>query len=201
MARYGARNSKFALWAAESPDAVAANLPKYGEAKSFGELNKVTDSPNFNEGSLPGDDTIVLYEKNFKDGTVDAESVFLPMKDAAAILGASCDESNGLAHGADDVPPYIGYGFTTRHVGKQGKYFQTVFYPKLRANPTAETYDTRGESISFATDKMSFRWEVPLCRKHKIVKDFASEAEATKYLDDLFAGTAAVPGLPAAAGK
>lgn len=199
MAKYGARKSYWAPWAADAADTDAAKLPKYGEKKTFGELNKVTDSPNFNEGSLPGDDQIVLYEKKFKDGTVDAESVFLPLADAAVMLGASADAEMGLAHGDDDNPPYIGFGFLTHHLGKAGSYFQAVFYPKLKAAPTADTYETRGDNINFATDKLSFHWETPTCRKYQIKKDFATEAEAEAYIAALFAGTAAVPGLEAKA--
>lgn len=199
MAKYGARKSKWAPWADSAQDTDATKLPTYGTAKTFGELNKVNDSPNFNEGSLPGDDQIVLYEKHFKDGTVDAESVFLPMEDAAAMLGAAFDESMGMAHGDDDNPPYIGYGFITHHVGKGKHYFQVIFYPKLKAAPTAEDFETRGDNINFKTDKLSFHWESPACRKFKIKKDFATEADAEAYLAGLFAGTAAVPGLAASA--
>lgn len=198
MAKYGARESFWAPWAEGVEDTDATKLPKYGDKKTFGQLNKVTDTPNFNEGSLPGDDQIALYEKGFKDGTVDAESVFLPMEDAAVMLGAAHDAKNGLAHGDDDTPPYIGYGFLTHHVGKTGKYFQVVFYPKLKASPTAETYETRGDNLNFATDKMSFHWESPACRKYKIVKDFSTLEEAQAFRDGLFDGTAAVPGLAAA---
>lgn len=199
MAKYGARNSFWAPWADGATDSDATKLPAYGAAKSFGELNKVTDNPNFNEGSLPGDDQIVLYEKKFKDGTVDAESVFIPVEDAATMFGAAYDDSMGMAHGDDDTPPYIGYGFITHHVGKNVEYYQTVFYPKLKANPTAADFETRGDTSNFKTDKLQFHWESPLCRKYKIIKDFATETEANAYIAGLFAGTAAVPGLPTAA--
>lgn len=199
MATYGARNSFWAPWAEDAQDTDLTKLPTYGAAKTFGQLNKVTDSPSYNEGSLPGDDQIVLYEKKFKDGTVNAESVFIPVEDAAVMLGASCDEAMGMAFGDDDTPPYIGYGFVTHHVGKQGKYYQAVFYPKLKANPSGKDYETRSDNVNFATDKMEFHWESPACRKHKIIKDFATEAEANAYIAALFAGTAKVPGLPAPA--
>lgn len=196
MAKYGARYSRWAPWAADYEDKDPKKLPKYGPVVDVGQLNKINESLNFNEGSLPGDDQIVLYEKLFKDGTMDVESVYLPIKDAAAMLGAACDDSNGLAHGDDDKPPYGGYGSITHHVSKKKTYFEAIFYPKVKATPTAETYETRGDNINFATDKMPFHVESPACRKYKIVKDFDTEAEATAYIDALFAGTAAVPGLP-----
>lgn len=197
MARYGARNAKWAPFAAEKPDETPDKLPTYGEAKSFGQLNKVTDNLNFNEGSAYGDDAIVLYEKEFKDGTMDAESVFIPITDAATMLGAKTDTENGISFSADDNPPYIGYGFTTRHVSKDKRYFQAVFYPKLKASPSSETYETRGDNINFVTDKLSFHIETPLCRIYKIVKDFDTEEAATAFIDGLFKGTAQAPGLPA----
>lgn len=197
MAIYGARNSKWAPWADAAQDTDATKLPAYGAAKTFGQLNKVSDKPNYNEGSLPGDDQIVLYEKKFKDGTVSPESVFIPLEDAATMMGASYSD-NGLARGDDDNPPYIGFGFLTHHVSKDKTYYQTVFYPKLKANPSSQDYETRGDNINFTTDKMEFHWESPACRKHKIIMDFDTEALAEAYLDELFAGTAAVPGLAAA---
>lgn len=199
MAKYGARYSKWAPWAAAFEDKDATKMPTYGTAKSFGELNKVSDNPNFNEGSLPGDDQIVLYEKKFKDGTVDAESVFIPMADAAEMFGAAHDENMGMARGDDDIPPYIGYGFITHHVSKTNTYYQVVFYPKLKANPTAEDYETKGDNINFKTDKLQFIWMSPVCRKYKVLKDFATEEAAQTYLDGLFSGTSAVPGLTASA--
>lgn len=199
MAIYGARYSRWAPFADGFEDADSTKLPSYGDVAEIGQLNKVSESLNFNEGSLPGDDQIVLYEKAFKDGTVDMESVFIPVSTAATMLGASCDTVNGLAHGDDDKPPYGGYGFITHHLSKTKKYFQTVFYPKVKAAPTAVTFDTRGDNINFATDKMSFHLESPACRKYRIVKDFDTEAAAMAYLDGCFKGTSEIPGLPAPA--
>lgn len=196
MAKYGARNSRWAPWAEGFEDTDPTKLPSYGEVVDVGQLNKVNESLNFNEGSLPGDDQIVLYEKEFKDGNVDMESVYIPVKTAADMLGASCDDANGMSHGDDDKPPYGGYGFITHHISKTSKYFQVVFYPKVKASPTAATFDTRGDNINFVTDKMPFHLESPACRKYKVVKDFATEAEAKAFLAACFAGTAKVPGLP-----
>ena len=199
MAKYGARYSRWAPWADNYEDIDHTKLPSYGDAVDIGQLNKATESLNFREGSLPGDDQIALYEKNYKDGTLDVENVFTSVPDAAAILGASHDDANGLAHGDDDDPPYGGYGCITHHIKKGKQYFQAIFYPKVKASPTAETYETRGDNINFATDKLSFHVESPACRKYKVVKDFDTEAEAKAYIDGLFKGTAAVPGLAAAA--
>lgn len=197
MAKYGARKSRWAPWKDPALDTDPDKLPQYGDVKSFGELNKVSDSPNFIEGSLPGDDQIILYEQKFKDGTVTPESVFIPIEDAAAMLGASFDDKMGMSRGEDDEPPFVGYGFLTHHLGKSKSYYQVVFYPKLKASPSAEDYETRGDNISFRTDKLQFKWLSPACRKYQVIKDFPTEAEADAYLDGLFAGTAAVPGLPA----
>lgn len=201
MATYGARNSFWAPWAEGAQDTDLTKLPAYGTPKTFGQLNKVTDSPNYIEGSLPGDDQIVLYQKKFKDGTVNAESVFIPISDAATMLGAASEGEAGMAHGDDDEPPYIGYGFVTHHVGKQGDYWEAVFYPKLKANPTGKDYETRNDNVNFATDKLEFHWESPCSRKHKIIWDFPTEDEANTYIQALFAGTAKVPGLPAPAAQ
>jgi hypothetical protein len=201
MAKYGAFYSRWAPFAAEQADADKAKLPKYGAVINMGELNKVNETLNFREGSLYGDDQIALYEKNFKDGTLDVESVYLAVTDAASMLGAACDDKNGLAHGDNDVAPYGGYGNLTRHLKHGMTYYQVIFYPKTKASVASENYETRGENIAFTTDKMSLHVESPACHKFKIIKDFETEAEAIAYLEALFAGTAAVPGLPAPAAQ
>lgn len=197
MAKYGAFYSRWAPWATDCEDTDNTKLPLYGAVVEMGQLNKVNEALNFREGSMHGDDQIALYEKNFKDGTLDVESVYMAIKDAATMLGASCDEKNGLALGDNDEAPYGGYGNCTHHIKKGKTYFQTIFYPKVKANSTSENYETRGDNINFTADKMSFRVESPACHKFKVIKDFDTEAEAKEYLDALFAGTAAVPGLPA----
>lgn len=201
MAKYGAFYSRWAPFATEQADSDKTKLPKYGAVVVMGELNKVNETLNFREGSLYGDDQIALYEKNFKDGNLDVESVFLDLKDAAAMLGASCDDANGLAHGVNDMAPYGGYGNLTRHIKAGKTYFQSIFYPKVKASVGSESYETRGENITFTTDKMSFHVESPACEKFKVIKDFDTEAAAIAYLEGLFAGTVAVPGLPAPAAQ
>ncbi|MBR2047133.1 MAG: hypothetical protein IJ960_00905 [Oscillospiraceae bacterium] len=196
MATYGARNSFWAPFAENAQDTDKTKLPVYGEPKACGQLNKLVDSPNFVEGSLPGDDVIVLYEREFLNGTVSVEDVFIPMADAATMLGAAYDDENGMAQGVDDKPPYIGRGHVTHHVGKSGNYWQAVFYPKLKAKPSGKDYTTRAKDINFVTDKMEYDWEPPVCGKYKVTKDFPTEAEANAYIQDLFKGTAQVPGLP-----
>lgn len=195
MAKYGAKGAFFAPFASEKPDEVATALPKYATAFSVGELNKVTDAINFNESSLAGDDRISLYEKSFKDGTVGVESVYVSTANAATILGCAHDEENGLSHGTSDKPPYGGFGFYTRHVKSDGSYFQAVFYPMIKAAPTAETYDTKGDTLTFVTDKLSFALKEPKCGKYKIIKDFDTEEDAIDYIAGLFAGTETAPGL------
>lgn len=196
MARYGARNAMWAPYAAEKPDVDPKKLPLYSEAKTFGELNKVTDNLNFIEGTQHGDDAIALYAREFKDGTVDAESVYIPLADAATMLGAKTDSKNGLTRSVDDKPPYIGYGFLTKHLSRDKTYWQVVFYPKLKAMPGgSSTYDTRGDNINFATDKLQFHVEATLCGSYKIEKDFDTEEAATAYRDGLFTGASVPPGF------
>lgn len=198
MAKFGARYSFWAPWQDSGEDADATKLPVYDPTiVQLGELNKVTEALTFAEGSLPGDDTIVLYERQFKDGKLDVESVFISNETAGKLFGTSVDESKGLAFGDEDKPPYGGYGCITHHLGKSEHYFQAIFYPKVKAlPPTEDSITTRGDNLNFATDKLPLHVELPACRKYKIVKDFPTEAEAQKYIKDLFAGKAKVAGLP-----
>lgn len=197
MAKFGARYSCWAPFAASAEDNNPTKLPVYDTTVlQLGELNKANESLTFAEGSLPGDDKIVLYDRLFKDGKLDVESVYIANETAGKLFGVSVDEAKGLSFGDDDKPPYGGYGCITHHIGKSESYWQAVFYPKVKAlPPTEDSITTRGDNLNFATDKLPFHVELPACRKYKIIKDFSTEAEAMQYIKDLFAGKAKVPGL------
>ncbi len=199
MAKFGARYSCWAPWKSGAEDNEPTKLPEYdATVLPLGELNKANEALTFAEGSLPGDDKIVLYERQFKDGKLDVESVFIANETAGKLFGASVDTDKALAFGDDDNPPYGGYGCITHHLSKSEHFWQAIFYPKVKAlPPTEDSITTRGDNLNFATDKLPFHVELPACRKYKIVKDFAKEAEAIQYIKDLFAGKATVPGLHA----
>ena len=106
--KYGAKMAQWAPFAATNPEPASA-LPNYGEPINLGSLNKVTDSPSFNEGKGYGDNApyggLGFYITKMLDGNVRKhQGVFYPKVKATmqgeeyATKGESITLSNSKLH-------------------------------------------------------------------------------------------------------
>ena len=190
MSQYGALYGKWAPIAEETADA----LPTYGESVSLGALTKVTDAPNRVSVTAEGDDQVQDSLDEFTGGTVDILfAAGTPNEAKAKIWGADISEDGELVMGVDDEAPYGGYAFARRMIKGSHKYFQGVFYPKLKAVPQGEESNTRLKSGTTLTgDTIHMLWESPLFGKYKYISgELATEAEAKAWVDAKVGGAAA----------
>lgn len=185
--QYGAKMIQWAPFAAQDaePD---GGLPKYGAPTNLGALNKVTESFSFNEVSAYGDDVRKANIKEFKEGSLAIETLYLSNANASAISGAELetDESKELKFGSNDLAPYGGLAFFTTHMRDDGtKYYQGIYYPKVKANMEGEEYNTKGESITLSNPKITFAVFEAKNGKYKIKSDeFADEASAKNWVNE-----------------
>ena len=185
MAKYGAQ---YLQWAKIQSDADPTKLPTYEGAINLGRLQKVSDSPNFNEAKAGGDDATREVVKEMADANVDVEILELLNETAEEVLGAEIDEGEDLHHKIDDNGPPGGMAFyTTRMIDKQ-KRFKGIFYPCLQAAMVGEEYETKGGagggSISLTGGKLSFIATGTESRDWKIEsKLFDKEADAKAWVD------------------
>ena len=124
--KYGAKMLQWAPFAESDPEPAGA-LPKYGTPMNLGKLNKVTDSPTFNEAKGYGDNALTVHVTEFKEVGIDVEVNELPNTAASAIFGAKLDAEEGqdLHFGAEDNPPYGGLAF---YISKMDKH---INFPSL----------------------------------------------------------------------
>lgn len=182
MSQYGAFYGKWAPITTETADAP----PTYGESVTLGALTKVTDAPNRISINAEGDDQIQDTLDEFTGGTVDILfSAGITNEAKAKIWGADIGDNGDLAMGADDEAPYGGYAFARRMIKGTHKYFQGIFYPKLKAVPQGEESNTKLKSGTTLTgDNVHMLWEAPLYGKYKYVSgELETEAEAKAWVD------------------
>lgn len=182
MSQYGAFYLQWAPITEEPADA----LPKYGEPLNLGELNKVTDAPTYSSVTADGDNRVVDSLDEFTGGTVDAAVPELENAVAAKLFGAAdTDEEGGLVLGTDDAAPYGGLAFCLNKVKGSRKFFQCVFYPKLKAVPQGNEYATKAKSgLVLTGGKVHFNWESPKFGKYFYQSPaFDTEAEARAWVD------------------
>lgn len=185
---YGAKKIQWAPFAATNPETASA-LPKYGTPVNLGALNKVTETINYNRTSAYGDNVKKVEVVEFKDGALAVETLYVSNANAAALTGAELGTSDGdkdLKFGSTDLAPYGGLAFYTSHMRDDGsKYYQGIYYPKVKANMEGEEYETKGESIVLGNAKLTFAVFEPLYGKYKIKsEEFDTEAKADAWVDD-----------------
>lgn len=184
MAKYGARYIKWAPFASSNPEPENA-LPNYGTAMSMNKLVKVTDNPSFAEGKIYGDDSIAEYASEFTENAIDVEISDMDNTLAAAVFGATKESnSEDLVSGADDAAPYGGFGFISLKMVNGKKSYVGIFYPKCKAVPQGEEYNTKGENITFTPSKVHFVGTPANNGAWKIISKEQTTLEAAKaWLD------------------
>ena len=179
---------QWAPFAATDPETASAP-PKLGTPANLGALNKVTETINFNRMSGHGDNVKKVEIAEFKDGSLAVETLYLSNENAAALTGAELGTTDGdkdLKFGSNDVAPYGSLAFYTNCMKDDGtKYYQGVFFPKVKANVEGESYETKGDSIVLSNAKLTFAVFEPLYGKYRHKSpEFDTEAKAAAWVNE-----------------
>lgn len=186
--QYGAKMIQWAPFAATDPETASAP-PKLGTPANLGALNKVTETINFNRVSGHGDNVKKVEIVEFRDGSLAVETLYLSNENASALTGAELGTTDGdkdLKFGSNDVAPYGSIAFYTNCMKDDGtKYYQGVFFPKVKANMEGESYETKGESIVLSNAKLTFTVLEPLYGKYRHKSpEFDTEAKAAAWVNE-----------------
>jgi phi13 family phage major tail protein len=100
------------------------------------------------EATLYADDGVDETVKEFVSGELSLNVNDLMPADIAAILGQTQDENNVVIASDSDEPPYMAIGFRARKANGQYKY---IWFYKVKFAIPDETYNTKGDSVEFAT--------------------------------------------------
>ena len=185
MSQYGAAYLQWAPFAESNSEPDDA-LPNYGEPMNLGPLNKVTDAPAFSEVTADGDNRTQDSLAEFTGGTVDVNVTELENSVAAAVFGAKQDtQTKDLIFGLDDEPPYGGLAFYVSKVKGTKKFFQGIYYPKVKATPQGGEYATKAKSgVTLTGGKIHFNWEAPKFGKYLYKSEpMDTEAAAKAWVD------------------
>ena len=184
--KYGAKYIRWAMMRVENPGEGTG--PTYMGSISLGGLQKVTDSPSYNEAKGYEDDGLAVHVNEFNECSVDVEIGDLANEVAAAVLGAELQEGEDLRFRAADNAAEGGLAFYISKMKKGNiKSYQGIFYPTLKAAMQGQEYTGKAGSITLANDKLHFlaracdgydgAWKIQS-------KDFETEAEAKAWVDE-----------------
>lgn len=182
---YGA---KMLMWApfAETDSEPAGSLPKYGTARELGELNRVSDTPAFNEAKAYGNNVLGRYVNKFREVPIDVTILDMTNENAAAVTGAAIDATagNNLKFSVNDNAPYGGLAFYVNELlSGNVNAFKGIYYPKVKASMQGQEYATMGESITLTAKTLRFMGAAAKDGTWKVESEyFTTEDEAAAWV-------------------
>lgn len=124
-------------------------LPTYETGMAFSELVKVTENLILAETEYYSNNALSESAKEFKYCELTYDNKGLSDEIMQQIFGM--DYTDGvLTYGADDNAPFGGFGYYRTLMDDSVKYYEGVFYPKVKGALSGDTTDTRGENVTFA---------------------------------------------------
>ena len=137
----------FPFWAKVEND-ENEQMPTYTGGVAFSEFVKVTENLQKAESQFYSNDALSESADEFKYCEITFDNKGVPNTLKAALYGAKLD-GNKITYGAGDNPPMGGFAFYRVLQDNGTKYYEGVFYPRVKASLTGMTYDTKGENVTF----------------------------------------------------
>lgn len=164
----------------------SSTMPTYAPSISCGALNKVNDSPSYNEGELAGDDVVDWSMSEFTKGSVTISCTSVT-PDAERIMDSYHYDKDGDRHLAD-AGTKSEYGFA--HVSQKKYKSETKFYGRLfpRLSPKYEGGDieSQGGSTTLNPESVPAIWLKPHCgAPARLSPYFDTEEEAKAWVDKM----------------
>lgn len=168
----------------------------YTGGRAIGKAINVDITINSNDVKLYADDAIAESDKSFKDGSVKIGVDDLDYETQAMVLGHKVSEGGELVANADDIAPFVGFGFYGPTKKNNVLGFRAIFLHKVQFAEPAESTTTKGETVSFQTPVLEGTIYADANNEWKTEKTFTSEAEAKTWLENKAGIKTAESGTP-----
>lgn len=153
----------------------------YSDGFKCNEAVSTSVTPAFNEGSLYGDDRLVEYVKEFKNAAVEAGITRLPISAANILFGHKVTD-NKIVYNVNDAANYVGYGFISTELNNGKRVYGACVLKKVLFAEGADSYTTKGDSITFNTPTISGTAIAPDDGDYKEVQYFDSKDDADAFI-------------------
>lgn len=128
---------------------------KYSDAFKCGKAINTSVTPNYNEATLHADNQPDETVTEFKDANVTLGVNTMPVEAVTVMFGHTVGEDGEEIHKAGDSSNYVGYGFIVAEMEKGKKKYRACLLVKVMFKEGEESYETKGDSISFKTPSLS----------------------------------------------
>ena len=163
-------------------DSSGKETETYGEIKVFSKAIRANTSVNAAQADLYADDGLAESAHEFIDGTMTFEGDDIESEAEAEVTGATLDEEGNVVNTGDDVAPYLRFGFLIRRYKSNKSQYRGVVFPKLKFDPIADDYETKGQTIVFKTISLTAKFVKNALGQWRIKSKWTTEAEAETWI-------------------
>ena len=171
---------------------IAKYLPsgKYEKGMYLGEGISTEVTPSYAEGSLYGDNAQVESVKEFTSADVTIGVTKVPATAVPILFGHTVDSDGNEVSNADDAAGYFGYGFIVRKIESGVFSYQAVALLKVQAAEGTESYQTKGDSVTFSTPSLTGKAMAVAGGNWRIKSaNLSTLAAAQQWIEDQFPTT------------
>lgn len=143
-------------------------------------------TPGYSEGTMYLDNKLGIQRKMFKQADVTGEVGSIPLSVAAMMYGHTYDASKkAMTCKTDDKPPYCGYGFSgCEAIDDDTDTYTACWIYKVKFAEGEDSYTTRGENITFNSQKFSGTAVGAKDKTWRDIQQFDTEDEALAWLKE-----------------
>lgn len=145
-------------------------------------------------GELYADNIQWEQDEQFASGQLATEIADLTLEKQGTIFGHTYSSEGGLVKNSNDLAPYgkLGYVRTLSRRGV-GRVYQGVIFNRAKASEGNDNVSTKGSSIDYQTNPVTFNISPEDSGAWNATKEFATEADAITYVDTQCSYTAPTP--------
>lgn len=182
MAYIGLRKPYVGKWTADG---------KYETPVLCGKAIAFDISPNYAEATLNGDDSVAENVREFTSADLTLGTTYLPTKIYEIMFGHTVTEASegkgaNVKFNANDSAEYVGIGIIQPQMIDGKKTYQAMFIYKAKFSEPSESYETKGDSITFGTPSISGNAYAQEDGNWREKEDFDTEASAIEWITKKF---------------
>lgn len=160
---------------------------EYTGGTNFAKLVGVNITPSFAENSLRADNILSEHDTSLSSVDVTLEVDTIPMTIGTMAFGHTIGTGSGDEEGEEissgtDIAPFTGFGFHGEEIINGVHSYIGYFLPKVQWTEGEDSFQTKGENITFSTRKMNGKAFVDANGRWRYRKPFKTEAEAIAYV-------------------
>lgn len=170
----------------------ANNAVTYANKRTIGDAMGVNMELRFAEARLYAEGRLAEYVREITGGTLSIAEKYIPAAAQKILFGArdktrtvAAESVTGLVVGSDDSGKYVGVaGYAPDMVDTVKKYY-CFHFRKAKFGRPSMSFQTKGESIQFATPTTTGELMADDTETHDIIEDATvdTEAEAKAWVD------------------